>query len=137
MNRTSIGATGALESLRGRMDRWRAGCGGKRSRVPQELWNAAIEVARREGVWATSRATRLNYQGLKDRMSQASTGSGIETTSPSFIEVAMAAARTADGSSRTVIELEGRGGERLRVEVTGASGLDVVGLAHAFWRRER
>jgi len=105
--------------------------------VPQELWNAAIEVARREGVWATSRATRLNYQGLKDRMSQASTGSAIETTSPSFIEVAMAAARTADGSSRTVIELEGRGGERLRVEVTGASGLDVVGLAHAFWRRER
>jgi hypothetical protein len=49
----------------------------------------------------------------------------------------MAAARTADGSSRTVIELEGRGGERLRVEVTGAIGLDVVGLAHAFWRRER
>ena len=83
MNRTSIGATGALESLRGRMERWRAGCGGKRSRVPQELWSAAIEVARREGVWATSRATRLNYQGLKDRMSQASTGSAIETTSAS------------------------------------------------------
>jgi hypothetical protein len=58
------------------------------------------------------------------------------TRSPTFIEVAMPAVTARDGASRTVIELD-RAGERLRVEVTGTSAVDVVSLAHAFWSRER
>lgn len=134
MDRTSVVTTGPLENLRGRVDRWRAGCGGKRSRVPQELWAAAVEVAGLQGVYAASRATRLNYQSLKDRMGRAAETRA--TRSPTFIEVAMPAVTARDEASRTVIELD-RAGERLRVEVTRTSAVDVVSMAHAFWSRER
>ena len=136
MDRTSGAATGQLETLRARVGRWRAGCAGKRSRVPEELWKAAVEVARSEGVYATSRATRFNYKALKVRVDQAVTAAS-EASAPAFIEVALPAVTSREGASKTVVELEGRGGGRLRVEVTGTSAVDVVGLAHAFWRCER
>ena len=40
-------------------------------------------------------------------------------------------------SDKTVVELVGTGGARMRIDVTGASRVDVVGLAQAFWSRER
>lgn len=131
MNRTNVAATGQLASLCARVDRWREGCEGKRSRVPADLWNAAVDVARSEGVYATSRATGLNYQGLKDRVNAEPASAAMAPSSPAFIEVAMP---RCDSAGRTVIQLEGRGGDRLRVEATGA--VDVVGLAHAFWSRQ-
>jgi len=39
--------------------------------------------------------------------------------------------------SKTVVELVGTSGARMRIDVTGASRVDVVGLAQAFWSRER
>lgn len=137
MNRASGGMTGQLEALRARVGRWRAGCGGKRCRIPEELWNAAIDVARSEGLYATSKATRLNYGALKLRSERVVSVGGSETSAPTFIEVAMPRVTTSEAASKTVVELEGRGGGRLRVEVTGMSAVDVVGLAHAFWSRER
>ena len=132
-NRTSK----QLETLIARVGRWRADREGTRTRVPEELWKAAVEVARVDGVSATSRATGFGYPDLKSRVSLAMTVAASETWTPAFIEVAMPRVTTHEALSKTVVELEGRGGGRLRVEVTGMSGVDVVGLAHAFWSRER
>ena len=38
---------------------------------------------------------------------------------------------------KTVVEIVGTGGARMRIDVTGTSRVDVVGLAQAFWSRER
>ena len=136
MERMSGGTAGAMETLRVRVDRWRAGCGGKRSRVPEELWNAAVAEALRSGVYATSKATRFHYGGLKDRVERAAKVGLLERSAPAFIEVAMAPVTSREVGSKMVVELEGRRGVRLRVEMTGMRPVDVVELAHAFWRRE-
>lgn len=41
---------------------------GRGSRIPAALWNDAAGVARVRGVYATARALRLNYEGLKTRL---------------------------------------------------------------------
>ena len=45
-------------------------------------------------------------------------------------------ARESSAGGQTVVELVGTGGARMRIDVTGTSHVDVVGLAQAFWSRE-
>jgi hypothetical protein len=147
MNRASEATTSQLKTLCGRVDHWRKHRSGGRSMVPEDLWNAAVEVARVEGVHATSKALRFNYYSLKDRLVLA----GRAAPSPpsprkadrlaTFVEVQMpspppSAPRASVAGGQTVVELVGAGGARMRIDVTGMSNVDVVGLAQAFWSRE-
>jgi hypothetical protein len=133
-----------LEALSNRVEHWRKQRDGGRSKVPEDLWNSAVEVARGAGVHATSKALRLNYYSLKDRLvladgeapSQKEAGSGA-----TFVEVQMPSVRApipreSAAGGQTVVELVGTGGDRMRIDVTGSSNVDVVGLARAFWSRE-
>jgi len=143
MNRGSGAGAEQLRALCGRVEHWRAHRDGGRSVVPEDLWNAAVEVARVEGVYATSKALRFNYRSLRDRLIQ-----GDRTArrpkrrdrTATFVEVPMPspaspAPRVAAGG-QTIVELVRTGGARMRIEVTGTSSLDVVGLAQAFWGGE-
>jgi hypothetical protein len=122
-----------LGALQERVERWRRDGGGRGARIPEELWDAAVAVAREEGVYATSRALRFNYYSLKDRMSAVDLERRTEETRvpAAFIELPRG---SLGGGGRAVVELVGRGGG-LRIEVTGASPVDVVALAQAFWSR--
>jgi hypothetical protein len=126
-----------LSTLREQVEQWRERRT-KRTRIPEDLWTAAVRVARVEGVYATSQATRFNYDRLKDRMAPAETevgqgrGEAIETAA--FIE--LAGAQLAGSGGTTVVQIVGRRGGRMRIDVNGASGVDVVGLAQAFWSHE-
>lgn len=144
MKRASEATTDRLEALRRRVEHWRAHRGGGRSRVPEGLWDAAVEVARVEGVHATSKALRFNYYGIKDRLDRADS-TALTQRMPdhgaTFVEVQMSslpslAPRELAVDERTVVELVGSGGARMRIDVTGTSRVDVVSLARAFWSRE-
>jgi hypothetical protein len=142
MKRASGAATEQLEALCSRVEHWRAHREGGRSMVPEELWNAAVEVARVEGVHATSKALRFNYYSLKDRLVRADSAALTRRKSDrdaTFVEVQMPslAPRESAVNDKTVVELVGTGGARMRIDVTGTSRVDVVGLAQAFWSRER
>jgi hypothetical protein len=133
-----------LKALKAKVDDWRKRRG-KRTRIPEELWAEAVTVAQIDGVWATSRAAHFRYPDLKERLRTAlrvSVPAGKVVEPPgggrangattyggeAFVELSMDAlgART-----RTVVELVGRGGDRMRVEACG--GVDLTGLARAFF----
>jgi hypothetical protein len=114
--------------------------------VPEDLWNAAVGVARVAGVHATSKALRFNYYSLKDRLVRADSAALTQRKADreaTFIEVQMPARpslpslapRESAVSDKTVVELVGTGGARMRIDVTGTSRVDVVGLVQAFWSR--
>jgi hypothetical protein len=173
MNETRM-ASKILAQLSTRVARWRKQGGGRGSRVPKALWQAAVKAAWQTGLYATARATRFNYVRLKERWEKASAeGRKAGTTafdvtdvgrrkrtalavvgnrteaaklsvgtsrgntdvavgsSSRFITVQMPAAPPA---SRTHIELSGRRGDHMRVEVAG--DIDIIGLAQAFWERQ-
>ena len=145
MKRASEGTSEQLEALRRRVEQWRAHRDGGRSMVPEGLWKAAVEVARVAGVHATSKALRFNYYSLKDRLVRADSAALTQRKpdgDATFVEVQMLslpslAPRGSAVDDRTVVELVGTGGARMRIDVTGTSRVDVVGLAQAFWSRER
>jgi hypothetical protein len=111
-----------LEEVRTRLEEWRDNRQG-RAAIPDELWTAAIEVARRDGVGRTSAALSLDYGKLKRLMMEAE---GIEkkSASPSFVELV---APEAAAVAQCVIEMEGRRA-RIRIELK-ASSADVVSFS--------
>ena len=120
-----------LEAVRQRVERWRRKEGGRGSRIPEELWNEAVTVARVAGVYATARALRLNYERLKERASRAAVKEG-GGNSNRFVALQLP---QLNGGAKVIVDLVGRDGEQVRMELSGVNGTDVVALAEAFWKR--
>lgn len=127
MRSTSDGRSD-LESLGGRLRRWRERHGGRGKRIPEALWDEAVALARREGVEPVARALRLDGGGLARRIE----GRGAEAESRSeaatgFVELSAAELSTPE---RSAIEVVNGAGERLRIEVPGR--IDVQSLLQGF-----
>ena len=144
-----------LNEVGRRVAGWREEHGGRGSRIPDELWKAAAGVARVEGVWRTAKALRFNYEALRARVRQGGSG-GTMVEGVKRIEGGKAGMRAGrakvpvsggagarfialemsqlGGVGRTVIDLVGRQGDRMRVDVPG--GVDLVSLVGAFWSRQ-
>ena len=60
-----------LEGIRRRFERWRR-AHRARSRLPEGLWAAAVQAALAFGIHRVSRALRLDYYALKQRVEQQS-----------------------------------------------------------------
>jgi len=86
-----------------------------------------------EGVGATARALRLDRQRLTARMSEMG-GPEPGDVEAGFVEVETAGLWL---SGQTTVRFEGSDGERFQVEFHGATSVDLVGLAQAFWSRRR
>ena len=115
-----------LDEVRTRFENWRQNRRGKQP-IPEELWLAAIEVARRDGVNPTAAALHLDGGKLKRRMLAAKSVSA-KAMPPTFVELM---APTVDLRECT-IELEGRK-SKLRIHWKGATSADVVVLSRALW----
>jgi hypothetical protein len=60
----------SLEEAKVRFEEWRKNRRGK-ARIPAELWAAAVEVARKEGINRTARELHVAWDDLKRHMSAA------------------------------------------------------------------
>ena len=100
-----------VEEVGARLEEWRQSRQ-KRAAIPDGLWSAAIEVARRDGLGRTATALRLDYGKLK-RLMLAADGVEKRTTAPSFMELI---APEAAPVAQCAIELEGRRG-KVRIEL--------------------
>jgi hypothetical protein len=116
-----------IDEVRTRFESWRQTRKGK-ARIPDELWSAAVQVARRDGINQTATALHLDGGKLKRRMM--ATGSVPDKTMPpAFVEMMMP---QAVGGSECTIELEGRNG-KLRIHWKGGTAADLAGLSRALW----
>jgi hypothetical protein len=61
------GISTEIEELGRRLEEWR-GNHVRPTRLPEELWEAAVVIAMREGIYRTSRALHLDYANLKRRV---------------------------------------------------------------------
>ena len=104
-----------LEETKARFEEWRRNRKGK-TPIPDELWAAAVEVARREGVNRASTELRVEWNHLKRRMAAASQASP-KPAPPVFVELI---APRSQPHPECTIELEGLRG-RLRIQLRNAS----------------
>jgi hypothetical protein len=122
---------GRIQPLRQQVEEWRKHKGSN-ERMPEPLWEGAIELARVYGVSPVQRILRIDYRGLERR------ALGIRKPSakarpvgrPSFIELPSLPARRAEH----LVELEDGTGRKLSLKVAAGHLGEVLPLAQAFWR---
>ena len=149
-----------LIQLCARLSQWRQEEGGGRgTRIPEPLWQEAIRVTHREGLYRTARAARLNYARLQQRSRTAGPApvpdeivenprKGVVAARPSksggvdasvripgcatFIPLSALPLSAPAPATRTTIEMVAANGNRMRLEVPGS--VDVADLIQTFWR---
>ena len=121
-----------LERAQRRLETWRqARRRGKR--IPAALWALAAALARTHGVSRVSQTLGLDYHGLKRRAE--ATGPLRQSRvkpPPGFIELPLIG--QLGNSPNYTVELARGEGARMTIRWEGKEGLDLVGLAEAFWR---
>ena len=119
--------TVSLEDVKARFEEWRRNRKGKAA-IPDDLWAAAVEVARREGVSRTSTELRVEWNHLKRRMAVAQRKSA-QPKPPRFVELV---APPEQDLPECAIELEGHSC-KLRIQLKGASASYLAMLSRKLW----
>ena len=102
-------------------------------RIPAALWALAAALARSYGVSRVSQTLGLDYNGLKRRAEAIRTPRRSRLKPPpGFVELTLVG-QPVLGPNCTV-ELARGEGSRMTIRWDGKEGLDLVGLAEAFWR---
>jgi len=122
-------STVSLKEVKARFADWRRNRKGK-APIPDELWAAAAEVARTEGVSRTSTELSVEWNHLKRRMAAAS-GASSKPAPPRFVELV---APRGESLPECVIELEGRRA-KLRIQLKDASASYLATLSRELWEQ--
>jgi hypothetical protein len=134
-----------VAAVRRRIERWRWTRQG-RTRMPRELWAAAVELGRAHGAYRIARALGVNYQTLKDRLEEdpqeqgrrltaagAATGCAGDdgaAAASGFVELGTMLLPTT--AAHSVVELSDPSGRTLVIRLSRAP--DLPALVAAFWR---
>jgi hypothetical protein len=119
-----------LEHLRRRFEEFRSAQPGHK-RLPEALWAAAAELAKRYGVNPTARALRLEYGGLRKRVENQvrPKRKRATTTPPNFMEFVAPGAKPV---TNCTVEVESTQGSKLRLELRAVATAELADLIRAF-----
>jgi len=118
-----------LQTLRRRLDAWRARCRGPQGRIPEALWRAAVGRARRAGVEPVAAALRLKVAALRRRVATPAVPLPAPPVPPAFVELGLVAP-----AATCQLEVAAPDGAKLSIRITGPLP-DLAGLLAAFGRR--
>jgi hypothetical protein len=123
-----------LEVVRNQFEIWRKRrrC---RSPIPESLWQAAVGLCREHSICEVSQTLRLNYNGLKNRVTRARDRSPAVGQGPDlgFVRLDLGGAIA---PSECLVEMEAPDGSKMRMSFKGVpSDFDPVELGRAFWRQ--
>ena len=113
-----------MERVRQRLERWRGTRAHARSPIPDDLWAAAVTLARQHGLYQTARAVRLDYGALKAHLEAADHAARVGAA-PTFVELAPPTPR---GAGECVIEIAGAGAT-VSIRVPGLTLADLATLS--------
>ena len=109
----------------------------KKTRMPEELWAAAVALAGEHGLYATARGLGVSYDSLKQRVQ----GTRARKKEPkgwaaAFVELG-APLPLGGGWGGPTLELTDSDGSKLAVRLAANETIDITGLAREFWSRRK
>jgi hypothetical protein len=120
-DRPTVSVSTEIEEAREQFENWRRDR--KRGeRIPANMWETAVGLAKQHGVWPTAKALHLDHSRLKRRVRN---DEGDEK-SGAFVELIPQVLYSC------TVEMEDGRGARMRVELKGAA-VDVTALSRTFW----
>ena len=126
-----------VEELRRRFEEFRSQHQ-TRTRLPEELWRAAAEIAGRRGINLVCRCLRLDSNSLKKWMGKGVHGPSVRRVgrkrpgmapAATFMELLRPATSVA---ASCVVEVESQRGGKLRLELKGISSSEIAQLIQSF-----
>ena len=128
MNRKGTPIPEPIAQLQRQLDQFRS-TQPRRTKLPESLWQAAVELARQHGVYSVAHPLRLDYMGLKKRLG-GSPSLRRKATEPAFVELI---APHPVKLEECVIEFESASGGKMRIQWKASGPRDWVSLLRA-WR---
>jgi hypothetical protein len=107
-----------------------------RTKLPQLVWQSAVELARCHGIYVVAHSLRLDYSTLKKHVSGSPGFSATrrKRTAAKFVELIGATRARVD---EYLIEFESARGAKMRIHWKAATPPDWAGLLRAWRRVER
>ena len=128
MNRKNTPLAEPIAQLQRQLDEFRR-TQSTRRKLPEPLWQAAVELARQHGVYAVAHPLRLDYVGLKKRLG-GSRRRRRRSAKASFVELVAPHPATLE---QCVIEFESSRGGKMRIQWKASLPPDWSSLLRA-WR---
>ena len=128
MNRESKPIPEPVAQLQRQLEQFRSTQPG-RTKLPESLWQAAVELARQHGVYPVAHPLRLDYTRLKKRLGGSPTFRR-KATKPAFVELIAPHPATLE---ECIIEFESSRGGKIRIQWKAPAPPDWVSLLRA-WR---
>ncbi len=119
-----------LDALRGQIQNWR-----QRRKVPgpmpEELWGAAVALAKEFGVCRIARALAIDYTSLRKRTEKAP-GSGL--VKPTFVQLpaTLVSENMPSTNPGATIEISARDGSRMLIHLETGRGMEAATIVAAF-----
>ncbi|MCP4405238.1 MAG: hypothetical protein GY801_49055 [bacterium] len=126
----SAATTITLETVKQEFKQWRASRK-HRSRIPDELWDAAASLSGQYSVHYISRSLGVNHSALRDRITARSMVENREIQT-CFFELPPPQPAPIVGC---LIEMENSHGDKMRMHFTGEASFDLLALGQDFWRQ--
>ena len=117
----------AIAQLQRQLEQFRSSQPG-RTKLPESLWQAAVELARQYGVYAVAHPLRLDYTRLKQRLG-GTASRPMKGSKPAFIELV----GRPPVLPECTIEFESASGGKMRIQWKAAVPPDWASLLRA-WR---
>jgi hypothetical protein len=126
-----------VEELRRRFEEFRSQHQ-RRTRLPEELWRAAAEIAGRRGMNVVCRCLGLDSNSLKKWMGKGVNGPrpthvrknrSVMTPTATFMELLTPATGVA---ASCIVEVESQSGGKLRLELKGIATSEIAQLINGF-----
>jgi hypothetical protein len=105
----------------------------RRTKLPESLWQAAVELARQHGVYAVAHPLRLDYTGLKKRLG-GDPSLRKKAPKPTFVELIAPPPATLE---ECIIEFEATSGGKMRIQWKSTAPPDWTSLLRAWRDAER
>ena len=68
MEENTLNIQPTLEEVKNQLENWRKSKKNHRQPIPKDLWQAVADLARKHSIATVSKALRLSYADLKDRV---------------------------------------------------------------------
>lgn len=135
MGRGRTALPAGVGRVRIRVERWRER-GESRWRMPEDLWEDAVSLARSHGLAPIARALRLDYGSLKKRVERSPESEPRDADSLGrFVEIDPRHVVREQEPNGAVVEVQDAEGAKLVVRLSGRESLDVPALVAAFRQR--
>ena len=118
-----------LQSVARRLSAWRS-TRQRGQRIPEDIWKAAVTLARAHGLNPTAAALKLNYYDLQRRLGSAPVRGSTPAVPSGFVE--LAAPSPVIRAEGTTLELVRPSGSRVILRLTSSHPTDLCPVVELF-----